>query len=233
MGAGALNDVWFVTERPRLDRSPAIAAATTAALTQAGVSLDEIDAFDLYSCFPCAVQLACGALGIEVDDPRGLTVTGGLPYFGGPGNNYSMHAIATVVERIRTRPETLALVTALGWYATKHAVGVYGTRPGRAPWSDAPDLTAKQAEIDSTALASPLESFDGPVEVEAFVVRHRRDGAPRSGVLLARTPHGARTLAVMDATPQEMESWEREEIVGTRWSCRHDGATGKNLAKPA
>jgi hypothetical protein len=32
------------------------------------------------------------------DDTRPLTVTGGLPWFGGPGNNYSTHAIATMME---------------------------------------------------------------------------------------------------------------------------------------
>jgi Thiolase-like protein type 1 additional C-terminal domain len=41
----------------------------------------------------------CEGLGLAFDDPRGLTVTGGLPFFGGPGNNYSMHAIAETVQR--------------------------------------------------------------------------------------------------------------------------------------
>ena len=36
--------------------------------------------------------------------PRGLTVTGGLPYFGGPGNNYSTHGIAEMVARCRAAP---------------------------------------------------------------------------------------------------------------------------------
>jgi acetyl-CoA C-acetyltransferase len=233
MGAASLNDVWFVTERPRLDRSPAIAGAARAALAMAGLGMDEIDTLDLYSCFPSAVQLACSALGITADDPRELTVTGGLPYFGGPGNNYSMHAIATVVERIRARPDTRALVTALGWYATKHAVGVYGSRPGAKTWAQAAEPSPTQAEIDATALPAPLAAWDGPVDVEAFVVRHRRDGSPRAGVLLGRTRDGARTLALMDATPAEMEVWEQREIVGSRWTCRHDAHAGKNFARPA
>ena len=42
----------------------------------------------------------------SLDDPRGLTVTGGLPYAGGPGNNYAMHSIAVMMEKLRARPGT-------------------------------------------------------------------------------------------------------------------------------
>ena len=59
---------------------------------------------DLYSCFPVAVQIGARVLGFPTDGTRALTVTGGLPYFGGAGNNYALHAIATMVERLRERP---------------------------------------------------------------------------------------------------------------------------------
>jgi acetyl-CoA C-acetyltransferase len=231
MGGGALNDVWHVTERPALDRSPAIRGAARAALRQAGLALDDVDAFDFYSCFPSAVELACDALDVSTDDPRGLTLTGGLPYFGGPGNNYAMHSIASAVDRIRAHTATHALVTGLGWYATKHAVGVYGARPPAKPWNDT-DQSAEQAAIDAEAVAPPLAAYDGNVRVEAFVIQHGRDGAPRSGVLLAKTAAGERVLAAMDVDAASLESLEGSEIVGTRWSCRADAHGGKNLARP-
>ena len=230
MGGASLNDVWHVTERPRLDESPAIRAASRAALAQAGLAADDVGMFDIYSCFPSAVQLACDALGISVEDPRGLTVTGGLPYFGGPGNNYSTHAIATVIEAIRRAPHTTALVTALGWYATKHSVGVYGSRPGSGAWDR--DLASEQAAIDATALPPPLDAHDGQVTVEAFVVRHGRDGEPRAGMMLARTARGERVLAAMEADAHALSELEESEVVGSRWACRHDAASGKNVARP-
>jgi acetyl-CoA C-acetyltransferase len=230
MGGGALNDVWHTTERPRLDESPAIRGAARAALAQAGLGIDDMTRFDLYSCFPSAVELACDALGISVEDPRGLTLTGGRPYFGGPGNDYSTHAIASAVDAIRSAPDTIALVTALGWYATKHAVGIYGSRAGTGRWDR--DLGREQAAIDATALPAPLDSHDGAVTAEAFVIRHGRDGEPRAGVVLARTARGERVLAVMDADPLALSALEREEIVGSRWACRHDAAARKNLVRP-
>ena len=65
------------------------------------IGIDHIEVLDIYSCFPSAVELAVAALEIAPDDSRGLTVTGGLPYFGGPGNNYTTHSIATVTDILR------------------------------------------------------------------------------------------------------------------------------------
>src|SRR4051794_35134793 len=94
------------------------------ALEMAGVSLDDIALFDLYSCFPVAVEVGAEELGLALDDPRGLTVTGGLPYAGGPGNNYVMHSVAAMAEKLRGRPGAYGLVTGNGWYLTKQSTGV-------------------------------------------------------------------------------------------------------------
>ena len=95
---------------PHIRYSPASVQAVLHALEVAGVTLDDIDFFDFYSCFPIAVFNVIDGLKLAADDPRGLTVTGGLPFFGGPGNNYSMHAIAEIVRRVRTAPGSLGLV---------------------------------------------------------------------------------------------------------------------------
>ena len=98
------NDHWFISERPELHRSPAIRLAGGAALEQAGLGIDDIAFVDLYSCFPVVVQMAAGELGLAVDDPdRPLTLTGGLTFGGGPGNNYTSHGIARAVGALRAR----------------------------------------------------------------------------------------------------------------------------------
>ena len=92
---------------------------------------------DLYSCFPSAVQLAASELGLPADDPgRLLTSPGGLTFFGGPGNNYATHGIVAVARELRgAESGTLGLSTALGWYATKHALGLYGNAPPARPFA--------------------------------------------------------------------------------------------------
>src|SRR6185312_15006022 len=93
---------------------PAGIRAVEHALATAGIGVDDLAAIDLYSCFPIAVFSICDGLGLATDDPRGLTVTGGLPYFGGAGNNYATHAIAEVVTRVRAKPGSYGLVGANG-----------------------------------------------------------------------------------------------------------------------
>ena len=148
-GADA-NDHWYVSDRPELHRSPAIRLAGAAALELAGIGVDDLAAVDLYSCFPAVVQMAAAELGLPLEDPgRPLTLTGGLTFAGGPGNNYTSHGIARCVEALRAAPGSLGLVSGLGWYSTKHALGVYASRPpgrgGNFAWRDV------QPEVDCVA----------------------------------------------------------------------------------
>lgn len=50
------------------------------ALSMAKWNIDEIDFFDLYSCFPSMVELGREALDIPENTSKPLTVTGGLPF---------------------------------------------------------------------------------------------------------------------------------------------------------
>ena len=114
-----------VIERPDLSQSPAAREAMRLALALARVGLDDIAYRDLYSCFPIAVFNVCDAYGLAADNARGLTATGGLPFFGGAGNNYSMHAVVETVRRLRERPQAFGLVGANSGYMSKYAVGIY------------------------------------------------------------------------------------------------------------
>ena len=187
-GADA-NDHWWVSSRWDLHSSPAIAAAGRAALGAAGLAIDDVAHVDLYSCFPSAVQIGAAALGLGLD--RDLTVTGGLTFAGGPGNNYVTHSIATLVERLRANPGDVGLVTALGWYVTKHAVGLYGTTPPAAGFR----AVDAQAEVDATPSRPYVTDVDGPVTIESCTVTYDRDGSPGLGIAACLLPDGTRTWA--------------------------------------
>lgn len=109
----------FVSNRHHFYKTPAIEIGGARALQLAGVSMSDISIIDLYSCFPSAVQLGAQSLGLDIRSQ--LTRTGGLPFAGGPWNNYVMHAIATVVNDLRQKPSEKAFVWANGGYTTKHA----------------------------------------------------------------------------------------------------------------
>jgi acetyl-CoA C-acetyltransferase len=190
------HDTYAVTERPGLDRSPAIRVAGRRALELAGIGIDDPAAVDLYSCFPSAVQVAAAELGLPVDDPaRPLTVTGGLTFAGGPWNNYVGHAIAAMVTRLRGEGgAATGLVTANGGFLTKHAIGVYGTEPPAAGFR-AEDV---QAEVDATEAPTPAaDGHVGPGRVESWTVMHGREG-PEKAFVAVRTPDEARAWGVSE-----------------------------------
>ncbi|WP_299571263.1 enoyl-CoA hydratase-related protein [uncultured Williamsia sp.] len=175
-------------ERPDLSRSPATVAAVRHALETAGASMDDIAVMDLYSCFPVAVWTVTDAFGLADDDPRGLTVTGGLPYFGGAGSNYAMHAVAGVIRRVRAQPGALGLVGANGGQLSKYSAGVYSTTP--VPWvpDDSPDI---QAALDAVPGLPTTRYAHGPATIEAWTVHH----ATGAGICVCRDLQGRRFIA--------------------------------------
>jgi acetyl-CoA C-acetyltransferase len=207
------QDVIFVGARPHLGRSEGAEAAAGATYLAAGVGPDDVGCIDVYSCFPSAVQMASRALGVGVDDPRGLTVTGGLPYFGGPGNNYTTHAIATMVDRLRATGG-LGVCTGLGGWATKHAVGVYAADPPTAGFRCG-DTTQRQAEIDAGAL--PLvESADPGATgtIDGNTVEYAKDGTVTAAPAIIRLDDGPRICA--RAAPAELTDLAGQLLVGRR-----------------
>ncbi|MBI5505579.1 MAG: acetyl-CoA acetyltransferase [Deltaproteobacteria bacterium] len=218
-GGEASENPWYVSERPRLDRCPAMRFACTQALARAGITVEAVDLFDFYSCFPVAVELGCEGLGLAEDDPRGLTVTGGLPYFGGPGNNYTTHAIAAMAERLRLRPGAKGLVTANGWYLTKHAAGVYASAPKPSPSvtiADPPPAEASHCEGPVRLVREP----QGAAVIESYTVVYAREGHPETGIVVGRLESGERFLAHTPQEPAILEEMVTNEAVGRRGSVR-------------
>jgi len=123
----------------------------------------------------------CDAFGLASDDPRGLTLTGGLPYFGGPGNSYSLHGIAETVAQMRDRPGAFGLVGANGGIMSKYSVGVYSTEPADWMVDRSQEL---QAEIAALPTLAVTRNVDGPGAIETYSVRY--DWPERTGVIIGR-----------------------------------------------
>jgi acetyl-CoA C-acetyltransferase len=183
------HEHYAVSHRWSFAETPAVVAGGARVLELAGIGIDDVEIVDLYSCFPSAVQLGAQSLGLGLD--RQLTRTGGLPFGGGPWNNYVMHAIATVANDLRARPGARGLVWANGGFVTKHAFGVYSTTP---PTEGFRHDASFQAALDADprrALAAPAEA-EGPATVEAYTVMHDRDGQPEQAFAACLLSDGRR-----------------------------------------
>ena len=181
----------FISHRNHFYDTPAIELAGRRVLELAGLSINDIDLVDLYSCFPSAVQLGAKSLGLDINSQ--LTRTGGLQFGGGPWNNYVMHAIATVANELRSGVGATGLVWANGGYTTKHAFGVYATTPPKNGFAyDYP-----QDQIDALprrSLASPADAA-GEMTIEGYSVMHDREGNPERSIASCILADGRRAWA--------------------------------------
>jgi len=228
-GARANERAWFVSERPEIGDAPAMRACAQRTLDAAGIGIDQVNHMDFYSCFPVAVEMACEAFGVAEDDPRGLTTTGGLPYHGGPANNYTLHGLATVAERCRAEPGSVGLATGNGWYLTKHSACVWSTapRPGDGP------PPADEAEL--SAGPEPLavaESPEGPGRVETYTVLYGRDGQAERGIVLGRLDAGdQRFIANLAGDADALAAFAQGDALGRKGQV--EPGEERNLFRPA
>ncbi|MBI1239625.1 MAG: acetyl-CoA acetyltransferase [Alphaproteobacteria bacterium] len=224
-GCADATDIWNVSERINFHSSPAIRMMGQKALTMAGKTLADMTYIDLYSCFSSAVEIGAAELGLSLDDPRGLTITGGLPYFGGAGNNYVMHSIATMVEKLRAKPGAFGLLTGNGMYVTKHAIGIYSTTPTHGKWTRENPKTYQKA-LDAMERPRVVTEMKGEGKVETYTVVTDRKGQ-RFGIIVGRDAADARFLAKVEDEALIARMFE-EEMLGRPVSVAHTG--GLNIA---
>lgn len=210
-------DELTIMERPDLSASPQSIAAGKLALDLAARGQADMAVFDFYSCFPIAVFNMLDGLGIAPDDPRGLTLTGGLPYFGGAGNNYSMHAIAEAVAAVRARPGQFAFVGANGGMLSKYSAGVYSTTP--VDWSDPKSRRGKVAKPAERGVA--VDHAEGAATVETYTI------TPHKGrdvvVAVGRLADGRRFVANQgDGDESTLAAARAKDPLGRRIVAHHE-----------
>jgi acetyl-CoA C-acetyltransferase len=103
-------------------------------------------------------------------------------FFGGPGNSYSMQAIATMAERLRADRGTFGLILANAGFLSKEAGGVYSTTPPKA-W--APVSSADLRDAIGAAPKPRLVSETTTDTVVSYTVTYAK-GAPQRAFIIAK-----------------------------------------------
>jgi len=197
-----------LSRRRHLHRWPAMAALGRAAEARLGRSVASVDLLEVYSCFPSAVRVQQRELGLPAD--RTPTVTGGMPFAGGPFNNFVYQATAAMVPELRRHPGTIGAVTTVCGLLTKPGLAVWSTEPdGRPPL--VADL-ARQA-ADDTPTVDVVDGHRGPATVASYTVTY--DGAdPARTVVLADLPDGRRCVTASDDRDVAAHA-TTDELIGT------------------
>ncbi len=206
------EDPVYIGVRPDLWKSPGMEAASAAALDAAGLTMAQITDIDLYSCFPAAVNFARDALGISAHGGEQVTVTGGLPYAGGPASSYMLTAIARMTQRLRGNPGAKGLIGGVGMMMSNHIYAIYGAiPPGTAVRQ--PDKAAVQARLNAIPQLPIDDDYFGPATIATYTIMYDRNGSRSHGAAICDLPTGARSyVRILD--PSLLEEAERSELVG-------------------
>ena len=209
------NHMVAVSQRQDLAACPGAAIAGRAALDAAGLGVKDLDLVDLYSCFPLAIETYAAALGLP--PTRDLTFTGGMPFAGGPYNNYVLQSTCRAAELLREGRGRTALVSCVSGVLTKQGFGLWSTSPPADGFAlrDLTESVAKQVRT-----LDVVDGYTGAAKVAGYTVLHGRGQEPR-GVALVDTPQGQRAM-VTTQDPQLIERMQQEEFVGRTLQVEQD-----------
>ena len=221
-GAGAQEPDNFLL-RDGFDHSSSMMAVLQRTLEINRLDAAAFDHVELYSCFPCIPKMARRIIGWPEAKPA--SVIGGLTFAGGPIANYMSHAAAGMVRKLREAGE-FGLLYGNGGYVTKNHAIILSRRVPPADLLDRDYNVQELADTLRGPIPKLLVGYAGPARIESYTVIYDRDGAPRYGAVIGRTPVDERFVARV--APEDGETIARlvsgaEEPVGMPGQARLDG----------
>ncbi len=200
MGAAA-HETHNMLKRDQYVQPAGMVVTIEETLKRNGLTVDDLDHVELYSCFPCIPKMARRILGWPLEKP--ITAFGGLTFGGGPIGNYMSHAIASMVDKLRAERGT-AFLFANGGYATHfHGIVLSANPLPQASFPHDFDVNPL-ADAQRGPVPETDEAYEGPATIESYTVFYNRDASVRFGTIIARTPDNARVLARVDAGDEAM-----------------------------
>jgi acetyl-CoA C-acetyltransferase len=204
-------------QRRDIHRWPAFRLAAKRALGLATLALDDIDALELYSCFPSAVLVQMNELGLQTN--RALTVTGGMTFGGGPLNNFVLQSTVAMAEVLRSTDATTGLVTGVSGHLTKPGVTVWSTDASPDGFAS-DDVTADALRATPTRPLAIDET--GSATIVGATVSHGRD-EPARAIAIVELEDGSRTVASSE-DPDDVRRATTTDVVGGRVDLTGPGA---------
>jgi acetyl-CoA C-acetyltransferase len=193
------------------------------ALALAGATTREVEAAELYSCFPAAIRSFAHDLELEGVCP--WTVTGSMAFGGGPFNHASLAGVAKIVEVLRSaagadsRTRHIGLVSNLSGIFGKQGCALFANLPNEDGYRFE-DITEIVAAQD---VPVPIDAaYTGPATVVGYTVVYAKE-SPSHAIAICDTPAGNRTVARC-ADRQVLDTATREELCGRTVRVEPDGS---------
>lgn len=201
------NYMLSLAQKPELHRLPGARIAGERALRLADLTVADIDFVELYSCFPIAVEIYAAELGLP--ESIDWTVTGGMPFAGGPLNNFVLQSTARMAEVLRQAPGSNALISSVSGLMTKQSYAV---------WSSADPARGFRVEDVTEAVRAEwapcevLENYSGDGRILGYTVLYL-GGKPQRAVAVLEVADGVHTV-VSSEDAATLEAMQQDEYCG-------------------
>jgi len=202
------NHMIGVIQRPDLTAPVGLQLATDYLLETVANNQIQPTLYELYSCFPVAVQLFSEAL--KVPDNIDKTITGGMPFAGGPLNNYLLHATAQMLMKIREHTDEIGLITGVSGMMTKQSLAIWGKDPMMD--FESKDVTKEAEELEIPVPMSNLNHGEAQIIGCTTIYENLN---PLKAVFYAEDSQGHR-LVLTSNKQRIIKQVEEEECIGLK-----------------
>ena len=202
------NHMIGLIQRPNMTAPLGLKLATDFILETADKNKICPSIYELYSCFPVAVQMFSEALNLSNNLSK--TVTGGMPFAGGPLNNYMLHAAVQMLMKIREDPNNIGLITGVSGMMTKQSLAIWGKEPLME--FESKDVTTQAERLE---LAIPMSNQkEGSAVVIGCTTLYEKMEALKA-VFYAEDSKGRRLVLTSD-DKEIIKQVEKRECIGLK-----------------
>ena len=207
LASSETNHMIAAIQRPNLIKPTGLKLAAEYILNICHENNIKPNTYELYSCFPVAVQMFAEVLSLQ--DNEKLTVTGGMSFAGGPLNNYMIHSTVKMLEDIRSTPSKIGLVTGVSGMMTKQAFALWAKDPLINFTSK--DVTSVAAAIERPKDISSLN--EGTGVIIGYTVLPKNHKEEEKSVMYIEDTNGDRKVLI-SYDKDTLKKMGEEEWVG-------------------
>ena len=201
------NHMISLQQRPKLYESYGLSLAAEVILKEAEKNDIKLDAYDLYSCFPSAVQMFSNALDIKKDEIQ--TLTGSMAFAGGPLNSYVLHSSVEMIKQIRNKIINNGLITGVSGMMTKQSFCIWSSNYKEG--FKHKDVTEDAAAIEK---AIPISTqLSGVGRIIGFTFFNEKDA--RKLVIYLDDEYGCRGI-ISSYNDDQIEFFKKNDCIGKK-----------------
>ena len=171
-----------------------------------------IDFYDLYSCFPIAIQMFAKSL--KLKDINNSSITGTMPFAGGPINSFVLHSTVKLISKIRKQQKGTGIVTGVSGMMTKQSYALWSKNP-------VIDFIHKDFTNEANSIETPIE-LSNEVNGDGVIIGYTvlKKNISKAVIYLNTADNKRKLITSSDKTI--IESMENKEWVGKKVNFKKD-----------